>query len=209
MEAVKVKGVKGGIKIVIDDKACWSSVIEELEKKLNMSFFNEGKVFLELGERKLSKEEYKLIDELFYKKPFLKLVGVKALNPITRKVVKEFLPQVYPQEESKVFPSFHIGTLRSGSSLECKGNLVIIGDVNPGAEVRVGGSLLVFGALRGSAYVGMEGEGEVVVAALKLSPSLLVLKGRIISIPSNVSKDKPALILFSDEKISFQPIRGG
>lgn len=209
METVKVKGVKGGIRIIIDDKASWSSVIGELEKKLNMSFFNEGKVFIELGDRKLSKEEYKLIDDLLYRKPFLRLVGVKTLNPFTREVVKEFLPQVYPQEEPKGASSFHMGTLRSGSSLECKGDLVIVGDVNPGAEVRVGGNLVVFGALRGSAYVGMEGKEEVVVAALKLSPSLLVLRGKIISIPSNFSKDKPALVLLSGERVSFQPVRGG
>lgn len=208
MEVVKVKGVKGGIRIIIDDKASWSSVIGELERKLNMSFFNEGKVFIELGDRRLSREEYKLIDELLYKKPFLRLVGVKALNPFTRSVIREFLPQVYPQEESKS-SSLHMGTLRSGSSLECKGDLVVVGDVNPGAEVKVGGSLVVFGALRGSAYVGMEGNEEVVVAALKLSPSLLVLRGKIISIPSSFSRDKPALVLLSGEKVNFQLVRGG
>jgi len=210
MEAVRVKGVKGGIRIIIDDKASWKEVMEELDKKLSLSFFNEGKVFLELGSRRVTKEEYKLIDELFERKPFLRLVGVKALDPFTREVVKGYLPQVHPLDEEEPSLSFHVGTLRSGSFMQYKGSLVIIGDVNPGAEVKVGGSLVVFGALRGSVYVGMDNRGgDIIVVALKLSPSLLVMRDKVVSIPSSFSKDKPAMILLSGEKVSFQLIRGG
>ncbi len=208
MEAVKLKGMKGGIRVVIDEEASWEKVIDELREKLGSSFFNEGKIFIDLGRRKLTREDYKLVDELLSRKPFLKLIGVEAFDPSTRAVVRDFLPQVLPQVPSRN-SLFHFGTLRSGVSLEHEGDLVIIGDVNPGAEVYVGGNLAVFGALRGSAYVGINSGDEVFVVALKLSPSILVIKNKVVSLPSSLSGDRPFMVTFSRDKVDFHPIRGG
>ncbi|KUK14681.1 MAG: hypothetical protein H5T91_02600 [Synergistetes bacterium] len=210
MEAIKVKGAKGGIRIIIDDKASWKEVVKELKEKLSLSFFDKGKVFLELGYRRVTEKEYEAVDKLFEDKPYLKLIGVEAFDPFTRDVIRKYLPQIYPVDEGRVSSYFHMGTLRSGSSLQCDGSLVVIGDINPGAEVKVGGNLVVFGALRGSVYVGMNShEKDIVVAALKLSPSLLVMKNKVISLPSEFSKGKPALVVLSGDQVSFQLIRGG
>lgn len=209
MGTIRVKGVKGGIRLIIDEEASWKEVIDELKDKLGTSFFNEGKLFIELGRRKVSKEEYRLLDEILSSKPSLRIMRVEAFDPSTRSVVKEFLPHVEPETIDRV-SLFHLGTLRSGAFLEHDGDLVIIGDVNPGAEVRLGGNLAVFGALRGSAYVGMDISGDVFVVALRLSPSLLVMRNRVIPIPSDLSKDKPvAVTLSEDGKVGFHIVKGG
>jgi septum site-determining protein MinC len=66
-------------------------------------------------------------------------------------------------------------TLRSGQVLHHPGHVVVIGDVNPGAEIRAGGSVVVWGRLRGTVHAGVgEGQGEnAVVCALQLSPTQL------------------------------------
>jgi len=53
-------------------------------------------------------------------------------------------------------------TLRSGDKITSTGDLVIMGDVNPGAEVEAGGDVFVLGSLRGFVRAGIgKSEGEV------------------------------------------------
>ncbi len=203
MEAVRFKGGKEGIRVIVDESAPWGNVIRELEKKLNSSFFDEGRIFLELGRRRLSREEYRLMDEVLARKPSLRLMGIEAFDLSTRAILRDFLPKIYP-DSFELAPLFHRGTLRSGASLEYDGDVFIIGDVNPGAEVHAGGSLAVFGSLRGSAYVGKRKEDDIIVIALRLLPSLLVLGKKVVSLPSELPKDKPAFIMLSGGKLSFQ-----
>lgn len=61
-------------------------------------------------------------------------------------------------------------TLRSGHRLVYDGDVVILGDVNPGAEVLAAGDVVVFGRLRGIVHAGFRGEAGAVVASLAMEP---------------------------------------
>jgi len=64
-------------------------------------------------------------------------------------------------------------TLRSGQVITYPGHVVIMGDVNPGAEVRAGGSIVVLGSLRGTVHAGAWGDEKAVVIAFRLKPTQL------------------------------------
>ena len=64
--------------------------------------------------------------------------------------------------------TFHKGSLRSGQRLEVEGSLVIIGDVNAGAEVIAADNIAVIGTLRGLAHAGAKGNKEAIIAASTL-----------------------------------------
>lgn len=68
---------------------------------------------------------------------------------------------------------YHVGTLRGGQALEHLGNIVVIGDVNPGAELVASGDIAVFGALRGVAHAGAQGDTSARVHAIELAPTQL------------------------------------
>lgn len=68
---------------------------------------------------------------------------------------------------------YHTGTLRGGQSLHNVGNIVVIGDVNPGAELVASGDIVVFGALRGVAHAGAQGDANARVYAIELAPTQL------------------------------------
>ena len=61
-------------------------------------------------------------------------------------------------------------TLRAGQVISHKGNLVIIGDINPGAEVIAQGDITIWGALKGIAHAGVGGNLQAEIRALKLDP---------------------------------------
>lgn len=74
-------------------------------------------------------------------------------------------------------------TLRSGQSLHFEGNVVILGDVNPGAEVVATGSVVVMGVLRGVVHAGAGGDGSAAVYAFRLQPTQLRIANHITRAP--------------------------
>jgi septum site-determining protein MinC len=81
-------------------------------------------------------------------------------------------------------------TLRAGQKIHFAGDVAILGDVNPGAEVVAGGSIMVFGALRGMAHAGAEGLREAVVAAIVLAPTQLRIADCIARAPEGRGETK-------------------
>lgn len=81
-----------------------------------------------------------------------------------------------------------VGPVRSGVILEHFGHLIIFGDVNPGAEVRATGNIVVLGRLRGTAHAGI-GQEVGFIMALRLEPQQLRI-GR--KVARAADSDKPA-----------------
>ncbi len=73
-------------------------------------------------------------------------------------------------------------TLRSGQKIETEHSLIVVGDVNSGAELIAGGDILVLGTLRGIAHAGAYDEtgGGRFIFALSLQPTQLRI-GMVIS----------------------------
>lgn len=81
---------------------------------------------------------------------------------------------------------FHKGSLRSGQRVEFEGSLVIIGDVNPGAEVIAGENIIVLGELRGLAHAGAKGNRDAVIEAVGIEATQL----RIADIIKEIERDE-------------------
>jgi septum site-determining protein MinC len=66
-------------------------------------------------------------------------------------------------------------TFRSGESINYPGDVVVLADVNPGAEITAEGDIVVFGCLRGLAHAGSAGDAKATVIALELkSPRIQI-----------------------------------
>ena len=73
-------------------------------------------------------------------------------------------------QQTEKLPTLYIQrTLRSGQSLTADGNIVIIGDVNPGSEIKAVGDITVWGILGGIAHAGIEGNQYARIRALKMN----------------------------------------
>lgn len=62
-------------------------------------------------------------------------------------------------------------TFRSGETLQHHGDVVVLADVNPGAEIRADGDIVVLGSLKGWAHAGASGDNRAVIIALDLPAS--------------------------------------
>ena len=81
---------------------------------------------------------------------------------------------------------FHKGSLRSGQKIEFEGSIVIIGDVNAGAEVIAGENIVVVGVLRGLAHAGAKGNKDAVIEAVDIE----AVQIRIADIVKEIEKDE-------------------
>jgi septum site-determining protein MinC len=68
---------------------------------------------------------------------------------------------------------YHAATLRGGQTLHHTGNIVVVGDVNPGAELVATGDIVVFGRLAGVAHAGAQGDDRCRIYALNLAATQL------------------------------------
>ena len=68
---------------------------------------------------------------------------------------------------------------------------MVIGDVNPGAEIVAGGNIVVWGRARGLVHAGALGNEDTVICALDLAPTQLRIAGHIARSPED-RRRKPA-----------------
>lgn len=71
----------------------------------------------------------------------------------------------YNKEINETLTKVFDGSLRSGKKLEFEGSLVIIGDINAGAEVIAGDHIIVLGTIRGLAHAGAKGNRKAMIFA--------------------------------------------
>jgi septum site-determining protein MinC len=80
-------------------------------------------------------------------------------------------------------------TLRSGQRIDVEGDLVLMGDANPGSILTATGNIVVVGALRGIAHAGINGDDGVSVSAYRLEPLQLRIADVIARSPDRAERD--------------------
>ena len=115
------------------------------------------------------------------------------------------IKRTFIQEVSVSETKFHRGSLRSGQKIEEDGSIVIIGDVNSGAEVVAADNIVVLGTLRGLAHAGAKGNTKAIIAAGKLDTVQL----RIANIVKEIDRDeepmhRQAYVYIEDDKMIIE-----
>jgi septum site-determining protein MinC len=100
-------------------------------------------------------------------------------------------------------------TLRSGHSVRHPGHVIVVGDINPGAEIIAGGHVVVWGRLRGVVHAGAAGDENAMVCALDLAPTQLRIAGHITVSPSRRGKPKPERAFIRDDQLVAEPWQAG
>lgn len=95
---------------------------------------------------------------------------VKEIEKVEFEVDEDDEETLKMKAEAEKLPTLYLKkTIRSGQSISSDGNLIIIGDVNPGAEIIAKGDITVWGILGGIAHAGSEGNTQSRIRALKMN----------------------------------------
>lgn len=185
-QLVNIKGRSDGIVVEIG-RGSWSETLGVLTKRLEQSagFFRNGSVALDVGARPLVEDELRQFAAVLTQ--FEMKLGVVrtssertfqaalAIGMTTTLESPEGAPvaAATPAATNAEAASYFVyrGYLRSGHRLRRTENILVIGDINPGAEVISEGDILVWGRLRGVVHAGASGNRRAIVAALDLEPT--------------------------------------
>ena len=137
----------------------------------------------------------------------LTILTGKSLKIDSTFVNKKDLRRVFFLSESKKQQDVtHMGTVRSGERISSNGNLVIIGDVNPGAIVTAKKNVYVWGKLLGIALAGEGGNKNASIASLYLSPLQLRISGVVAIGPKDKPKNNfPEIATLKNQSIIIKP----
>lgn len=220
-ERINIKGTSDGLIITLGSGG-WQGLLDELEQRLSekASFFKGGRVGLALGPRQLTRLELAQVGAILDRHN-VTLWAVESEASSTQEAAAELgleiglsLPSRVPAGPVLVPPGRGDAllvqrTLRSGQVINHPGHVVVIGDVNPGAEIRAGGSVIVWGRLRGTVHAGLaEGQGEnAVVCALQLSPPQLRIGDTMARSPADDGDHEivPEMASVQDGQIVAEP----
>ncbi|MDX1665015.1 MAG: septum site-determining protein MinC, partial [Candidatus Promineifilaceae bacterium] len=198
---IGIKGIREGILVTLDeafDHAPFETVLARLAAELGdrRGFLQGSRVVLEVGYQPLSRSQLRQIQTLLTEHQ-MELWTVLSELEATREAARALdlatrLPGSNTDLEGNLRPEDGAvtaqrpvqdqlpppaillrETLRSGRSVTHEGHVVILGDVNPGAEVIATGNVVVWGRLRGMVHAGAAGDEEAIICALELAPTQL------------------------------------
>lgn len=166
---VTIRGTKEGFVFELDDQHLLSEVIEELEQKLNEDdlYDTNGQrvsVVVKTGFRYINGKEKERLQQLIEQSDKFTIERFDS-EVMAKKDVKMLIDTTSIKLENKI--------VRSGQVLDVTGDLLLIGDVNPGGEVRATGNVFILGKLNGIAHAGKNGDDEAVIVASYMNPTQL------------------------------------
>ncbi|MGL5415214.1 MAG: septum site-determining protein MinC [Clostridium sp.] len=120
--------------------------------------------------------------------------------------------EIESKEVNKVFAGIYEGktkflrkTVRGGQCISYNGNVVIIGDINSGAEVKAAGNIIVLGSIKGTVFAGANGNDKAIIAAFLLQPEILKIANRIAMSPDSEKPTYPEVAKIKDGMITVEP----
>jgi len=209
---LQIKGLRDGLLVSLDD-APWEEQRAALLAQVDgqPAFFQGARLALDVASQVLHVNQLvDLRDQLSERGIFL--WAVISESPTTEKTAQLLglatrVSKPRP-EEGRKFAVEDLGeetalflhrTLRSGTRIEFAGHVVILGDVNPGAEILAEGNVMVWGRLRGMVHAGVKGNRKAVVCALDLSPMQLRIAEEISAAIRPQENPRPEIVRINND----------
>ncbi|CDO01741.1 septum site-determining protein MinC [Oceanobacillus picturae] len=165
---ITIKGTKEGLTLFVDDSCTFEHALNELREKIHASRPKHDEpvvsVKVKLGNRYVQEEQKEILRKIIAEDERF------TIDSIVSDVVRRDEALQW-QEASEVKTVNRI--IRSGQVLEVTGDLLLIGDVNPGGKVVSTGNIYIMGRLNGIAHAGINGDKQAFITASYMKPSQL------------------------------------
>ncbi|WP_294158017.1 septum site-determining protein MinC [uncultured Selenomonas sp.] len=225
-EIVRIKGTKSGLQLLFAAGATYSEIEAEIRDKLakGSGFFCRGTV-MHAMEGSLEKDEMEQLRKLFHdagvifsvtrrhfgketeqaKEQREKVVEQTSAEPAQAAVPKQ------PDDDAAMQMVIVNRTLRGGQEVRTKSSVLVVGNVNPGAQIIAGGSIDIRGTCRGMVHAGAFGNQNAFVVADHLMPTQIRIADLIARSPDTAPGDlektaRPERASIKDGQIVIEPI---
>lgn len=211
---IEIKGISEGLLATIG-AGDWPEIRQALLELIQTQagFFKGASLTLDVGGHEIKAADLgKLRDQISENGIILR--GVISKSSRTEKNAESLgltthFERPQPERSGKAFDTSVGGdeailvqrTLRSGNTITYPGHVVILGDVNPGAEIIAGSHIIVWGRLRGTVHAGASGDETALVCALELAPTQLRIAETVSITPLSKKKPRPEVASLKDGQV--------
>lgn len=188
---IAIKGTREGLRLTLEPETPFGELLTALAERLAEapSFFRGASLSIDTTQRRLRVSERTQLEALLAHYQMSIAPAAVPQNLTTARLAQT---QEFPREEawlaSETDPATLLGerttrdlresddtlflrrTVRSGQAIHHHSNIVVLGDVNPGAEIVSGKDIIVWGVLRGMVHAGYPDNEGAMVCSLLLAP---------------------------------------
>ena len=222
---VQIKGIREGLLVSLGDGS-WpelqDALLQHIQQQAN--FLRGARLALDVGNTTLNPPEVQELQDALSQRG-LSLWAILSASPKTIQTAQALgmatrLSKPIPDRVPSI-PDTRLNnrenailvrrTLRSGYSIKHASHVIVIGDVNPGAEIISSGDIIVWGKLRGVVHAGADGDENAIICALDLSPTQLRIAGQIAITPQRKGKPQPEIAHLQDGHVlaeTWNPRKG-
>lgn len=186
---ITIKGTKQGLTIFLDDQCDFTELMKGLEEKISneQQLVNDGpkvSVKVNAGYRYIKEEQEREISKVLSKTATIEMKELESYV-----MTKEEAKRVREEASITSFSSI----VRSGQVLRAKGDIILLGDINPGGTVEATGDIYVLGALKGIARAGIDGKKDAVICASIMRPKQISISDKYYHAPERHEQQEDLL----------------
>jgi septum site-determining protein MinC len=215
---IKIKGIREGLLISLGDGE-WAALENALLNHIDRQgdFLKGAQLTLDIGNQKLKAAELGHLRDILADHGVV-LRAVLTRSPSTEIAAQDLglatrLSKPKSDRITRTLDTKLTGdeailvrrTLRSGHNINYFGHVIVLGDVNPGAEIIAGGNIVVWGHLRGTVHAGAEGNKKAVICALDMSPTQLRIFDQIRVVNKKNKQTGPEIARLVDDQVISEP----
>jgi septum site-determining protein MinC len=172
---IAIKGTRHGLRLTLEPETPFHELLNALADRLadSPAFFRGASISIDSSQRVLrSNERMQLEDLLALYQMSIIPIGTTdhRLHVVGEKTMAQEMSTLPRDPRESEDTLFLRRTVRSGQAIHHHSNVVVLGDVNPGAEIIAGGDIIVWGVLRGMVHAGYPDQEHALVCALQLAP---------------------------------------
>ena len=206
---IALKGTRNGLLLTLEPETPFSELLNALSDRLAEApgFFRGASLALDTSRRMLRVNERTQLEDLLAHyhmsvTPLEQIAAMQQKNGEQQSASAssdDTAPNIVPSSETNQTQRdpreiddtlFIRRTIRSGQAIHHTSSIVILGDVNPGAEIVAGGDIIVWGVLRGMVHAGYPDNESACVCSLQLAPVQLRI-ARLLSRPPEGAGAQP------------------
>lgn len=171
---VTIKSNRYGMEIHMNPDVPFETLLESMRIKFQNSakFFQGAQMAVTFLDRKLTYPEEQTVLELISDITGIDIVCIIDRDPANELTYKSIVERTLSNIQKRD-GQFYRGTLNRRQVIESDTSIVILGDVELGAKVIAKGSIVIVGALHGSAHAGAAGDKNAYIVALSMQPKQL------------------------------------
>jgi len=215
---ISIKGIREGLLVTLGEGE-WleleHALLDHIDKQGD--FLKGAQLTLDIGNQKLKAAELGHLRDILSDRG----VNLRALlthSPSTEIAAQDLglatrLSKPRPDRATRLLTTKLSGdeavlvrrTLRSGHNINHFGHVIVVGDVNPGAEIVAGGNIVVWGHLRGTVHAGSDGKKNAIICALDMSPTQLRIADQMSAMSPTKNKRGPEVARLVDNRVIVEP----